>query len=227
MYQQLSKIISILKTNNHIHTALMGTRVVLILLLLSMACDMAMAQEQEYKHREDYTALVAQLPNTRHSLSAGIEQVSRSPETAISAKFELKGGKLMLSVYTAGKGLEQDAEHNVLKEYIGSPLAEKWTPETEVFEDVAHVARSAQYVALMRMASVSLLDVIQRSSTAGTVFSIKPMVVDGHGRFVVQVVQDNRVRTLEYDLSGHPADEDERHQDMDDDDEDHQEQSDE
>lgn len=171
--------------------------------VLSIGCAApAGAQEKTYGHGEDHAALLAELPKTRHSLADGIRQVSKPPETAISAKFELKGGKLMLSVYTAGKGLEHDAEHNVLKEYLGSPEGAKWTPETEVFEDVPHVARSAQYVALMRMASVSLLDVIGAAAKEGPVFSVKPKVEHGEGRFVVLVAKEGRALKVEYDLAG-------------------------
>src|SRR6059058_22638 len=71
---------------------------------------------------DDSAALVKALAKTKHTLADGIKQVSKAPETAISAKFELDdNGKLSLSVYTAEKGLGVDAEHNVLKEYGGSP----------------------------------------------------------------------------------------------------------
>src|SRR5262249_32657396 len=67
--------------------------------------------------KEDYGKLLQALPSSKHKLSEGIKQAaSKAPEAAISAKFELEEGKLSLSVYTAEKGLDTDAEHNVLKE---------------------------------------------------------------------------------------------------------------
>src|SRR5262245_46961102 len=95
--------------------------------------------------RTEEDALLKALPKSKHSLADGVQQVSKSPETAISAKFELEeeegedkekeknekeeeGGELSLSVYTAEKGLGVDAEHNVLKEYAGGPEAALWKP---------------------------------------------------------------------------------------------------
>src|SRR5262245_38391035 len=96
--------------------------------------------------------LLKVLSSAEQTLSAGIKQSqAKAPETAISAKFELNdAGQLSLSVYTAEKGLSVDAEHNVLKELSGSPTA-SWKPEVEVFEDVPHVSRSAQQLAVMAM----------------------------------------------------------------------------
>src|SRR5262249_9486355 len=113
------------------------------------------------KDKDDNTELLKALPKSKHTLADGIQQVAKSPELAISAKFELEKGKLMLSVYTAEKGLGQDAEHNVLKEHIGDAEVNTWKPEVEVFKDVAHVARSAQQLTLMASSESSLLDVIK------------------------------------------------------------------
>src|SRR5262249_48518711 len=72
--------------------------------------------------KEDYGKLLPVLAKSKHTLAEGIKQAAaKSPEVAISAKFELEEGKLSLSVYTAAKGLGTGAEHNVLKELAGSP----------------------------------------------------------------------------------------------------------
>ncbi len=97
------------------------------------------------EHEKEEKALLDALPKSKHTLVDGIQQAAaKSPEAAISAKFELDDGKLSLSVYTVAKGLAVDAEHNVLKELAGSPEAAKWAPKAETFADVPHVSRASQ-----------------------------------------------------------------------------------
>jgi hypothetical protein len=105
------------------------------------------ARAAEYR-QEEYGALLAVLSQSKRMLADGIQQAAaREPETAISAKFELDDHKqLSLSVYTVEKGLETDAEHNVLKELAGSPAGAKCSPETEIFEDAEHLKRAAAVV---------------------------------------------------------------------------------
>jgi hypothetical protein len=147
--------------------------------------------------------VIESLPQTKLTLAQGIQQATvKAPEAAISAKFEIHDGSLALSVYTAEKGLNGDAEHNVLKELIGSPAGDKWTPEVEVFKDVAHVARSAQQLALMSLTKRTLLDVIQKAEKdqRGKVFSIAPAIRDGHAVFVLLVADGAKAKELQYDL---------------------------
>ncbi|MCI0528823.1 MAG: hypothetical protein L0Y56_15400 [Nitrospira sp.] len=164
-------------------------------------------EAREYK-QEDYEALFKELPKSKLSLADGIRQVSKSPEAATSAKFELKDGKLMLSVYTAEKGLTTDSEHNVLKEYIGSPEGEKWNPEVEVFKDAEHLKRSAEHLTLVAVSPHSLLDIIAKAEKQqpGTVFSITPVVQDRKPQFVVLVADKDKLVALRYDLmTGEPV----------------------
>src|SRR5215207_5221998 len=113
---------------------------------------------------KDYSKLLPTLAKTKHSLAAGIKQgAEKSPEAAISAKFELDDGKLSLSVYTVEKGLDADAEHNILKELAGSPEASEWKPKVEVFEDVPHVSRASQQLTLMSLSKLSLLDILAKA----------------------------------------------------------------
>lgn len=151
-----------------------------------------------------YGALIKVLPKSKHTLSDGIRQaVAKPTETVISAKFELgDNGKLALSVYTAEKGLNTDAEHNILKELAGSPEAEKWKPGVEVFKDVEHVARSAQQLTLMELSPFSLLDIIAKAEKqqSGTVFSITPIVQDRKPQYVVLVAAQGKAVELRYDL---------------------------
>lgn len=151
-------------------------------------------------HPQDPDLLKA-LARSKVTLREGIQQVGKGAETAISAKFELEEGKLSLSVYTAGKGVGIDAEHNVLQEYSGSPEGAAWKPGVEVFHDVEHVARSAQQLTLLALASVSLLEVLKRAEQeqAGTIYSITPVLRDRKPRFVVLVADQGRSREVVYD----------------------------
>jgi hypothetical protein len=153
--------------------------------------------------KEEYGKLLPTLSRSKHSLAAGIKMAAaKSPEAAISAKFELEEGKLSLSVYTAAKGLGTDAEHNVLKELAGSPEATQWQPQTEVFKDVPHVARASQQLTLISLSKWSLLDILQRAEKdqPGTVFSITPVLRGRKAQFVVLVAAEGKVVELGYDL---------------------------
>ena len=155
----------------------------------------------EYKNGPDYGPLLQELPKTRISLADGIKQKTGATEIPISAKFELKGGRLKLSVYTAEKGLAVDAEHNVLMEYLGSPESSMWRPDVKIFEDYAHIARSAMYLTILQRSPHSLLDMIQRAleDRPGTVFSVKPKSVRGKHYFELLVAHQGTVVELHYD----------------------------
>ena len=147
-------------------------------------------------------ALLKALPGSKHSLLDGIQQLSKAPATAISAKFELEDGKLSLSVYTAGKGLTVEADHNVLQVYAGSPEAPDWKPEAEVFEDVEHVARSAQQLTLMALSPSTLADILKKAEKdqPGTIYSITPALRDRKAAFVVLVADKDKSVEIVYDL---------------------------
>lgn len=159
---------------------------------------------------DDTAALIKALARSKHSLADGIKQVSKGTETAISAKFEFDdNGKLSLSVYAAEKGLAVDAEHNVLKEYGGSPEQAAWAPEIEVFKDVAHVARSAQQETLLSITTLSLLDIIAKAEkeTKGQVLSITPVLDGRKPIFSVKVVSGDKVTESKYGIFGDEDDE--------------------
>ncbi len=180
----------------------MRTPILALLGVGVLATGIAMAGPGE--EEEDYTALLKELPKAKHTLADGIRQAAtKAPAVAISAKFELDDNKkLSLSVYTAGKGLIDDAEENVLAEVAGSPEGEKWATETEVFKDVEHVARSSQQVTLMALAPSSLLDVIAKAEKdhPGTVISVKPELEGRKARFEVLVAAGGKAEEFEYDL---------------------------
>jgi hypothetical protein len=159
---------------------------------------------------DDSAALVKALAASKHTLADGIKQVSTAPEAAISAKFELDhDGKLSLSVYTAEKGLGVDAEHNVLKEYGGSPEQPAWKPEIEIFKDVGHVARAAQQQTLMALTGRSLLEVAAKAEeeVKGQVLSITPVLEGRNAFFAVQLVAGGKVIASKYGLFGDEDDE--------------------
>jgi len=156
---------------------------------------------------EGEDALLKGLPSTRHSLVDGIRQATKHGGVAISAKFEDEGKGLSLSVYVAGKGLGAKAEENTLEELAGSPTGAEWKPETEVFEDVEHVARSAEQLTLLRLTSLSLADAVARAEKAqkGTVFSVIPEIQGNRPVFHVRIAADGKVADVLLDLmSGTP-----------------------
>ncbi len=143
------------------------------------------------QHGED-AQLLSKLSSARQTLTDGIRQAEKTSGFAISAKFEMKGDQLLLSVYTAKDGREKDTEHNTLMELIGPATGDSWAPETEVFEDKAHIARSAMHLTLMQLTRMSLADVVKKAQTqqAGTVYSAIPAVQGG--RPVVDVLVATR-----------------------------------
>ena len=161
------------------------------------------ARTAEYS-QEEYGPLLAVLSQSKLTLADGIKQAAaKAPETAISAKFELDDHQqLSLSVYTAEKGLETDAEHNILKELAGSPAGEKWSPAVEVFEDAAHLKRAAAQLTLMALSPKALPDIIAKAvqEQPGTVFSITPVVENHTPHFVVLVAAQGKVVVLRYHL---------------------------
>jgi hypothetical protein len=152
---------------------------------------------------EEITALLKVLGNAKVSLADGVRQVSKGGEAAISAKFELDDNKkLSLSVYTAEKGLAEDAEHNVLKEYSGSPEQTPWAPEAEVFKDLEHVSRASGHLTLMALANHSLADFITMAQKQhkGTVFSAWPEGQNHRPVLVVLVADQGKANDYRYDL---------------------------
>jgi len=145
--------------------------------------------------------LLKVLPKAKLSLADGIKQLTKGNEVAISGKFEMHEGHLALSVYTVEKGLGEDPEHNVLKEFLGSPEGAEWKPEVEVFKDVPHVSRSAMQLTIMSLSKVTLLDVIAKAEKdgKGMVYSINPKLRDRKAVFVVLVSADGKSSDFLYD----------------------------
>ena len=151
----------------------------------------------------DTAKLLAALPHAKVSLASGLMQATKGSEVPISAKYEMDDhGKLSLSVYTAEKGLAVEPDKNVLKELAGSPEQASWTPETEVFKDVEHVARSSEHLVLNALSHKPLLAIAKDASarTGGTVYSIAPTLEGRKAIFVVLVAKNDKVSKLTYDI---------------------------
>ncbi len=134
----------------------------------------------EYKEEETRVLLI-RLKDSKHSLADGIRQAEKEEGFAISAKFEMEGDELSLSVYTAKQGRDVDAEHNTLMELAGNPTRDQWEPKKEVFEDKPHIARASMHLTLMQVTKLTLEDVIKKAAAhhPGTVYSVTPAIHNG------------------------------------------------
>ena len=154
----------------------------------------------------DQAALLKALGGAKVTLEQGIAQVAKGTEVPTEAKYEMEDGKLHLSVYTSAKGFDTAAEDNSFNEYGGDATAATWAPKKEVFTDLKHIARSAQYHTLLSMTKTTIPAIIQKASPQGTVFSVKEKVRNGKPVFEVMTAQGNTAKTTYYDLvTGEPA----------------------
>jgi hypothetical protein len=150
--------------------------------------------------------LVKALAGAKITLLQGIAQVAKGTEVPTEAKYEMDKGKLALTVYTSAKGFDTAAEDNSFNEYGGDATGAAWTPDKEVFADLKHIARSAQYHTLLSMTKVTIPAIIQKASAQGTVFSVKEKVRSGKPVFEVMTAQGGSAKTTFYDLmTGEPA----------------------
>jgi hypothetical protein len=151
-------------------------------------------------------ALIKALAGAKITLLQGIAQVAKGTEVPSEAKYEMDKGKLALTVYTSTKGFDTAAEDNTFNEYGGDATAPAWTPEKEVFADLKHIARSAQYHTLLSMTKVTIPAIIQKASAQGTVFSVKEKIRNGKPVFEVMTAQGGSAKTTFFDLmTGEPA----------------------
>jgi hypothetical protein len=154
----------------------------------------------------DHAALLGHLETARLSLADGIRQAEKEHGVGTSAKFEMKDGTLMLSVYTAEAGSSKDAEHNVLIELIGAATKGSWTPVREVFEDAEHLKRSSMHLTLVQASTISLLTAIKKAQGVqpGRAFSAIPAVREGVPVFDVWIAtaEENAVHVVVDGRSG-------------------------
>jgi hypothetical protein len=176
-------------------------------LMLVIALGLAtLGSSIAWSEDSDQAALIKALDGAKLTLWQGIAQVAKGTEVPIEAKYEMVRGKLMLSIYTSAKGFDTAAEDNSFNEYIGDVTTATWTPKREVFADLKHIARSAQYHALLSMTKVRIPTIIQKASAQGTVLAVREKIRGGRPVFEVMVVQDNAIRPTFYDLAtGEPT----------------------
>jgi hypothetical protein len=154
----------------------------------------------------DDEVLLKALAGAKITLVQGIAQVAKGGEVPTEAKYEMDKGKLALTVYTSTKGFDTAAEDNSFNEYGGEATGAAWTPDKEVFADLKHIARSAQYHTLLSMTKVTIPVIIQKASAQGMVFSVKEKIRNGKPVFEVMTVQGGSAKTSFYDLvTGEPA----------------------
>ena len=167
-------------------------------LMLVIALGLAtLGSSIAWSEDSDQAALIKALDGAKLTLWQGIAQVAKGTEVR---------GKLMLSIYTSAKGFDTAAEDNSFNEYIGDVTTATWTPKKEVFADLKHIARSAQYHALLSMTKVRIPTIIQKASAQGTVLAVREKIRGGRPVFEVMVVQDNAIRPTFYDLAtGEPT----------------------
>lgn len=150
---------------------------------------------------ENEPELLKNLPASKQTLIQAIQQVAKAGETPTAAKFEYEDGALHLSVYASAKGTKVDAEHSILKEFNGDPKQATWKPKIEVFKDVEHISRAAEYHTLLEISSVSLSDIATKAQADGdTVVWAIPMVVAGAPLYEVGVVKAGKLQRIHYGL---------------------------
>ena len=171
-------------------------------LMLVIAAGLAtLGSSVAWSEDSDQAALIKVLGGAKLTLLQGIAQVAKGTEVPIEAKYEMVRGKLMLSIYTSAEGFDTAAEDNSFNEYIGDVTTAPWTPKKEVFGDLKHIARSAQYHALLSMTKVSIPTIIQKASAQGVVLAVREKIHSGKSVFEVMVLQDNTIKPTFYDLA--------------------------
>jgi hypothetical protein len=176
------------------------------LMLLTAAVFAILGGTLAWSEEADNAALIKALPSAKLTLLQGIAQVAKGTEVPTEAKYEMENGKLMLSIYTSAKGFDTAAEDNSFNEYGGEATTASWAPKKEVFADLKHIARSAQYHTLLSMTKVTIPAIIQKASAQGTVLSVKEKIRGSKPVFEVMVVQGNTIKPTFYDLiSGEPT----------------------
>jgi hypothetical protein len=118
--------------------------------------------------------VIAHLKDAKISLLDGIAYAERTSGPTTSAKFEMDGNDLSLSIYTAPQGLDTPAEANDLTELSGSPAVAAFAPKAEVFADKEHIARASVHLAIQQMSKLTLTQFIQKGLRvqSGTPYSV-------------------------------------------------------
>jgi uncharacterized membrane protein YkoI len=161
---------------------------------------------------DEYAAVLKALPEAKHSLADGVRAAATGSGVALSAKYEIgeegaSKGKLVLSVYTAAKGLTDDPWKAGLSEVAGAAAAEKWAGETEEIKGGDDLAHAAQQETLLALTNLTLADVVAKAEKAskGTVVSATPEVRGRKAVFVVETAADGKVSEWLFDAKSGDA----------------------
>jgi len=131
------------------------------------------------------------------SMADALHQIGPQHGPAIEAKFELDdAGKLSLSIYPVGHGIDVDAERNTFFELAGDPTAATFAPSLAEFKvpDEEHLTRSARDLTLVQTARLSLLDAVGRvqdQMPGGFVFWAIPTIRDTRAGYGIYVLAAN------------------------------------
>jgi hypothetical protein len=153
----------------------------------------------------DDSLLARRLPDAKTSLAKGIERAGEQQGFPISAKLEIDGLGLQLSVYTARQGRGVAAETNELIELKGQASMASWNPELEVFSDKPHIARASMHLTVMQQSRLGLAELLKKAAAqhTGMIFSIIPAI--DKGKPVMNLLirkQDGKIEASSIDLSG-------------------------
>ncbi len=132
-------------------------------------------------------------------MSDALAQAEQKHGKTIEAKYEIgDDGKLSLSIYPVGKGIEMDAERNTFFELAGDPTNANFQPEKTEFKvpDVEHLTRSARDLTIVQAASISLRTAVwsaEQAMPGGFVYWAIPTIRDTRAGYGVYVLgKDNK-----------------------------------
>jgi hypothetical protein len=131
------------------------------------------------------------LRSAKVKMSDALAKAEAEHGTTIEAKFEIgDDGKLSLSIYPVGKGIETDAERNTFFELAGDPTQDEFKPELTEFQapDREHLVRSARDLTIVQCAQLSLRDavgIVEGALPDGMVYWAIPTLRNGRAGYGV------------------------------------------
>lgn len=146
-------------------------------LLLVLALSLPFTSAFAGDHNPD--SIIPLLKDSKTSLLEAISYAESTSGPATSAKFEVKDGKLMVSVYTVPEGLGVEPEMATLTELSGDTAEGTQGLKVEVFADKEHIARASVHMTLFQLSHLNLKEVLQLAlkHQPGAVIDVRnPMV---------------------------------------------------
>lgn len=126
---------------------------------------------------------LSELKKSKITLIDALKQVEAKYSPAIEAKFETgDDGKLSLSIYPVGNGINTDASRNVFQELAGDPTVSPWEPSLDNFTDPEHLTGSARDLTIVQTAGLTLREAVEKvnGKQPGFVYWALPTIRDGH-----------------------------------------------